>query len=358
MNVTTRLVTTPGARVALDERLAPANRPLWSMSTSQSAMPTAPLIWQDRLLFVDGPAEGEPTTLYCVAATDGSEIWSRLSDSTACAHSVSALCGGLALFHGIDWSHPLQAYSINTGACQWTVPDVRPGSIDAITADRRVFIDDNGSGAPRLCAIESTTGAMLWSQNYGGVACAEALIGTVLVLLVQDQAIDRTDVVAVSSEGGQELWRSGAGLGASFVQVSAAEQCVIATSADGIVMSLSLESGQLRWRWRSNSGTASPPIQVDDEVMFVSDGCFVVLDVRTGAERRRVPIQPHKWPGPSCGLVAGDMYLFGTGSGVSALNRDTGRLVWEWAPGVPCGAPVAHQGRLFVATADGKVHCL
>jgi outer membrane protein assembly factor BamB len=78
-------------------------------------------------------------------------------------------------------------------------------------------------------------------------------------------------------------------------------------------------------------------------------------------EKQRVEDGVHRWRRPSKDtdalILAGDTLFLGGGDRVSAASAKTGAEVWQSAiDGRACGLAAAN-GRLFVSTTNGKVHC-
>lgn len=310
--------------------------------------------------------------------------------------------GGPARTGAFPGEHPGSGWIFRTRSAVKSSPTVFDGAIYAADLAGLIY------------AVNASTGKLRWSvQADGGID------GSVTV--VDDTAYVGTGhgcVCAISCRTGRELWTyRGAGLsGMSTPAVS--RGLVVIGGPDGTVLALSQDSGTPRWSYRAgmplipqdpnsrrNSGALhSSPLIVED-VVYVTDGRLLALDLASGEQRWQsaalgastssptmgaevlytteldavCAVEPGRgalrwrtvlddallmWSTPAVAdeilVVCGRKLGYRLGGGlVAGLDATTGALRWRTATPGPatCGAAL-HNGRAYVTVAGNQAHLL
>jgi outer membrane protein assembly factor BamB len=132
-------------------------------------------------------------------------------------------------------------------------------------------------------------------------------------------------------------------------------------SGDGNVYALDIESGALRWKFKTGNVVHATPAVANDTVYVGSwDSYFYALDAKTGKERWRfktgedrdiynqVGIQ-------SSAVIAGGLVLFGCrDSNLYALDAVTGEKAWSFSNDGSwvISTPIVKDGTVYFATSD------
>ena len=170
-------------------------------------------------------------------------------------------------------------------------------------------------------------------------------------------------VKALRAKDGKALWTFATGE-KIFSEPTLHGGKIYVSSADGSIYCLDAKSGKKVWQYRTDYPILSTPLVTGDGFVYIggAKGKFYALDARTGAERWVYEgITGYTEARP---VVWGDkVYIGSWGAEFYALNRFTGALAWKYAPGknryASPGAcwPVAHDGKVFVHSADLFLYC-
>lgn len=160
------------------------------------------------------------------------------------------------------------------------------------------------------------------------------------------------DVYALDIETGKLRWSYRTG-GKVYSTPAYADGVVVLGSSDHFIYGIDAQSGALRWCVETDKAVLGSPV-IDGRSLYVggSDGIFRCLDTRDG----RIVWEFDKVKGYVSTLptIADNKVIFGSwGNGFYALDKVDGTLLWEWDNG--------HANRMFSAAAcypvvsDGKV---
>ena len=137
---------------------------------------------------------------------------------------------------------------------------------------------------------------------------------------------------------------------------------------DGTVTKIHAGTGSLLWRWKIDSSIhATPWLDVAQSRLFINTeqwnegqphGHLQCLDWETGQTRWKLN---HNWwpPGSPCFDSSLDL-VFATCNDETlvAINATTGEVQWKVSTkGLVRGRPLVLNGRLYVATEQGRLHC-
>ncbi|MFE4968218.1 PQQ-binding-like beta-propeller repeat protein [Streptomyces sp. NPDC056660] len=284
--------------------VAPSGRPVWSTALGGPVMP--PLATADGVycLLYDN---GEGSTKLCALDRGGRVRWTR---PVAGNSQVPVAAGGLVLVtYGPTDAGGVRAYTPD-GAVAWSTPTGPAPTSEPMVADGAVYV---GTFGDQVRALDAKSGKRLWATAAGSDTGRPALIGDVLVV-----GSGGEQMLHGISRTGKVLWhKSGNELpsgGRYFTSVSFGGLAVTASSWE--LLALDPADGSKAW-----------------DLMLTGEGT--------------------QYSDPT---VAGDTLYVRQGSTLFGVNRRGGRT---WRKRVEGGAstgtqsPVAHDGRIYVATADG-----
>jgi outer membrane protein assembly factor BamB len=266
-------------------------------------------------------------TVHAVDLDTGRQQWS--ASIGAEAHGALEVADGLVIVGGEDGAH---AFAVSDGRPAWTA--AKAGTVrgaPAIVGHTAIFDSDEG----RATALDTRTGAVLWSQALGApddtsVAASDGLAifglqdGTVVALAVADGterwqtdtsdgarigtpaiADGRVYVASLDDNGpgthhitaldlatGSQLWRFASPGDRPAYTPAIADGRAITEGEDGSVTALDPASGAVLWQAKAPGLVEVVPAIADGVVYGASNGGFAfALDAATGAERWRLPIK-------------------------------------------------------------------
>ena len=148
------------------------------------------------------------------------------------------------------------------------------------------------------------------------------------------------EVMAMETDSGDVVWRTRLGTSLSG-GVGAGAGLVFVGTQEAMVIVLNQSDGSERWRRQVTSEVLSAP-QTDGEVVVVQtlDDKLIALDIETGDQSwtYEATLPPLTLRGTSTPLLAADMAIAGFSNGtVVAVDADNGVLRWEQRVAVPEG---------------------
>lgn len=106
--------------------------------------------------------------------------------------------------------------------------------------------------------------------------------------------------------------------------------------------------------------TSSPSVANGRIIAGVSNGDILALDLKTGREIWRLPLESGQnsiWSSPA--ISSGRIYIGSRDNNLYCLNLDNGNLVWSFPTGDDVdSSPVAVGERVFFSSNDGYLYCL
>jgi len=159
-----------------------------------------------------------------------------------------------------------------------------------------------------------------------------------------------------------EVWtfKTGGPIGWNSTPVAPLDdEGVYVASADGTLYKLHRDSGELIWRYDSNSMMiAGPVVRAKDVLVGTTDGALIKLDSATGTQQWKTQLNH---PIVSVPVIANQALIVPTLSGkVSCLDiNDAGKL-WDVDLKSPivCNPAVYGDNTALVSTRDGNIHSL
>ncbi|MGW1892005.1 outer membrane protein assembly factor BamB family protein [Streptomyces sp. NPDC002004] len=359
--------TGPGPDAGAERPSAPRRKPLLLLAAAAGAVALATA---GTLLALHAPSASDDGAAPRPAARGGVHAWALASRDVAgvqrSAPDAMPLCtyGSRRLF----CARPglITAVAPQSGKVLWrstaagpadgpSEPPVMAGGLVHVVTDggRRLAALDPGSGEPR------------WSTDLTAYQGRVAYAGRMLLLTAQDGTVTGVD----GATGGRRWKAAVPGQSRPTVAAFAGGGPAYATSTtrDGsatLVSAVDPETGSVRWR-HTLPGTLSPIGTVGGgdaqrTVVLVSlnaSGEAVALvryDPSSGATRRiRLDVA---LPQAAGSVHGGTAYLMATGGALTAVDLVGGAQRWRLETSVSrASAPVADGGRVYVATADGRL---
>ena len=216
--------------------------------------------------------------------------------------------------------------------------------------------------------------AELWSASVGN-GTEEQYLKLSPVIANQRMFVADTDgtLSALDATNGSDIWSKDTDVPISGGPGFGEDTVLIGTS-NGEVLAYTAENGKLLWRAQLSSEVLSAPARSQGIVVArTNDGKVFGLDGNSGKRLwsydRVVP--PLTLRGTSAPVIAGNAVIAGFDGGrLTALELSTGRLLWETSIAAASGrselermvdidsAPVAVDGVIYVATFQGYVSAL
>ncbi|HEX6261794.1 MAG TPA: PQQ-binding-like beta-propeller repeat protein [Actinomycetota bacterium] len=291
---------------------------LWSVERAEGTG-GAPAVAGDLVLFVEG--EGEEAALVAVGAADGEEAWR--TEIEGHAPGGVAVAGGRA--YVASRRGTVYAVDLEDGSTAWTFPEDPAGrrfeSAPAVAGDLLLVTGQiTGDRTSFLQALDRETGEPAWSYRPEGIGLGISSPSEQGSLVLTGTVDGRPRASAFDLAGGASEWTTDIRFPFAGRQMPiVTESDVIIADAAGHLYRLDRSDGELRWTYRVPG--------------------FLIGGSPT---------------------VAGGSVVVGDLSGqVSAIDLESGLLVWRRSFGDDQVHPVASDGdRLYVAARGGTVAAL
>jgi len=234
-----------------------------------------------------------------------------------------------------------------TGAVIWQFQTAGSGGSTPAVAGGLVFVPGRDG---TLTAVNEGDGTERWTyQASDGVWSPVVVDGIVIA-----SALDGS-VFALDAATGVEVWN--VGLIAQAWTPAVADGQVYVGDGATVLVALDSETGAELWRAEDAGGIASTPAVVDGIVYVVAaDFKLIALDAATGARQWQSEASGGADPAPS---VAGGRVYLSDGSGVVAVDAETGEILWRFEAGLPPSAPVVAGNLVYISGVyDGTIIAL
>lgn len=367
---------------ATTQALVPPLAPRWTATASGHLLHGAPAIGGGRVFVaVTDLADGKRGGVVAFDLASGRQLWRTRTSSPV--RGGPALDGDTVAIAQLDGT--LLVLDAATGALRWTrdlgkgiapeagnvfaPPAIAAGTL--VLGNRRKLVALDGEGSERW-SVDPIPDAT-YSQSLAAVAIGEdAVVGVFHREL--------GGVIAWERATGKERWRM-EGLAATAINASPmiAGDTVYIVNGLTEVMALDLATGAQRWQVKldpagfdwGNATIGTPAIARGILVVPTLYRDLVALDAATGHERWRFagtpgPLRTTHYRGAreagfeASPVIAGDrVWAVDTAGRLTAIELESGRLIWEHELGVPALGSLALAGDwLVIPTFDGTVHAL
>ncbi len=187
----------------------------------------------------------------------------------------------------------LTAIRMGDGSTAWRLPAPEAGAPLAVAP-----VWDNGwlvlaTEAGDVRAYRGLDGHLVWRRPLGSHAYAQPSLAAdrVYVPLADGR------IVALRIDTGEIMWERR--LGGAATGLLALDERVYAGSNDNFFYALDTTDGRIAWRWRTGADVVGVPVADERNIYFVSlDNVLRALSRRTGVQRwaRLLPIRPTRGP--------------------------------------------------------------
>ncbi|HEY6554653.1 MAG TPA: PQQ-binding-like beta-propeller repeat protein [Vicinamibacteria bacterium] len=363
-------------RLDLPERpevAAPLAEPIWTFEAGSPLWPGA--------TFADGTvyAGGNDGRLHALDAATGKPRWSFLAGGPI--RALATVAGGDVFFQADDgFVYKLAAA---TGKEQWRV-QVGTKPVERLPFDNpKSRYDRFGSGVTvdggrlylgthegRVLALEAASGKTVWEFASGDSVLAAPAVALGRVYFGSYDG----HVYALDAVRGQLVWKHDTKAAVvSTPAVDAASGRVVIGSRSYDLLGLDAATGARVWKQYIWSSWVESSASLRDGVAYVGSSDAAALyafDARTGRRLWATDVHGWAWGQPAVtegrvfiGAAATKDYLVGHRGGAVAVDRATGRPVWNFVAkasdagsyGFP-GTPALGAGRVFLTGLDGRVY--
>ena len=256
----------------------------------------------------------------------------RIVSSPVCQDKVLYFGGDDGNIYAVDAETGRQIWKRSTGGPVPSTPAVANGTVYAGSYDGRFY------------ALNAQTGAVRWKFKTEGERRFEAKGIHGLEPKNQTMA-DQYDVFLSSPVVVQSSVYFGGG--------------------DGHLYALDIESGNLKWKFKTGDVVHASPAYADGVLYFGSwDSFFYAVDAATGKEKWRFhggedPLIHNQVGFQSSAAVAGGVVYVGCrDSNLYALDAATGKEKWRFNNEMSwvITSPAVTQGKVFFATSDSSLY--
>jgi outer membrane protein assembly factor BamB len=362
----------PDGQGVSDEKGLPTE---WSNEANvkwKTALPgrgvSSPIVWSDHI-FLTTSIEG--------AVIEGAQAIKHMDEGKEFKHPDSV---------GGNRSQTLKVLSIdrNTGKILW----------ERTAYEGRVYDDHHkkGSYAASTPATDGKyvyaffgseglycydfKGTQVWKQSFGGIAtlgmgtaASPVLFQNLVILQCDEDAGEKSFIVAVDKNTGKQVWRTPRKVQASWatpILVRAAGRTELITSGNEFVISYDPATGKEYWRCRGLESNAIPTPLAGHNMVFISAGYpakrTIAIKLGGSGDLTNSPNIAWKYekgtayvPSP---ILYGDYIYLTTDRGIlTCLDARTGEIKYEGGrvpvPATFTASPVAFDGKILLTSEDG-----
>jgi eukaryotic-like serine/threonine-protein kinase len=276
--------------------------------------------------------------LYGLNAITGDQVWSR-DLGQYIVRSTPAIQENVVY---INNGYQTLALSLDDGSTLWTVDVSFTGNTSPTIANRTVYIaSQNGA----ILALDARTGDEAWQLNLEGLIFGSPTVADGRLFV----ATDRGKVFALNDESGLVAWRYQAN-GGVFAPVISDEGVVYFTTNAGATYAITADDGVELWKY--DAGGASGGSVTRDKIIVGSDnGGVSAINRETGAILWLSPTGGQIAVGPT---IVGKLVVVASGQTLYGFDIDTGDQLFTYATGYTIQiAPALVNGAIYIGGRDG-----
>lgn len=242
-----------------------------------------------------------------------------------------------------------------------------------IAQDMIFFGSDDGT----LHALHISDGTPAWTKKLGGrIASKPAYQNGYLFVLSGDGTLhkfngsDGTQVWTFNTEGPEERFKRNTPSGEEFDDIwdyylsspAIYEGTVFFGSSDYHIYAVDVQSGQLKWKYKTGNTVHSDPV-IDEGIIYTGsfDGFMYALDANDGSliwkfDTVGAAYFPEGAVQQGAAIHKG-VILFGSRDyNLYVLNKKTGKGFWNFkAESWVIGRPLVHEERVYFGTSDSHL---
>lgn len=311
---------------------APKSTPtvLWKTNYSEpgtGSSPPPPVIVDDIVYVMGG-------LLSAYNATTGENLW-RQQDAF---YSFPVIDKGIIYTQG-------QAFNASTGVKLWNITVTFTPSFTTAVADGYFYT----IGQDGLVGVNASTGALIWTSNYGSWSASPAILNGYIYFGAGD------NIVALDAHTGTQLWRYPI---KNYVYSSpAADAGKVYFNCNGALLCLDAITGEKLWNYTSASAyshiESSPALGYGCVFVGSGDGNVYALNASSGAKVWNYSLGWNVTSSPA--IADGVVYVGANDGNLHALNASTGSKLWSYEVGKPqymwCSPAIAN-GRIYMGSED------
>ncbi len=370
---------------ALDTAASPRSRAVWSKGSPLLELPTvsSPALLGGTLIFGEGMHQTNGASLYGMDAAAGTLLWQlKVEGDLVHLEGSPTVAGGLVYLGG----GAAGVLCVDPSKLKLDGKDMTPAEIAKAIEGKRKDLQKKYEDArakkdpfavpPTDRDLPRAVPAISWQAGKGKwhVDAPVAVVGG--KVLVASAFLDKEKegsraLYCLDAKDGKEVWNAPLAInpwGGPSVQ---GDTVVVTGSsigydpaalkgAKGIVAAFELATGKPRWRKLLDGGVVScAALTKDTAVVTCTDGKVRAYSLDKGILRWTAPTGEPFFAPPS--VAADTVYVADLKGVVHALNLKTGASRWKLdlgaspdvaSPGMVYAGPVAHEGRLYVATCN------
>jgi outer membrane protein assembly factor BamB len=245
--------------------------------------------------------------------------------------SLSAGCGP---------SPPQHASAIDVtamGKIRWTAPltagdQNSDDNVEPVVAGADVYFAQGGS----VRAIRRTNGQSTWSW-VGGQTVYGMWVWHSVVVVLTDQVSDHARLSGLDERTGAVRWHlSIPGRGLLGTPQATGDGGLAWMRADGMMQVVNLSSGRIRWSL--SEGREAIPVASHGLIVAGHNGVLTAFNDETGRSQwtlSGLPLQQYDEVVDRLILVTSGVIAPSITTAVTAVDPQTGRIVWRFDPGTP-----------------------
>ncbi len=362
---------------------SPAQRERWAKNGLRMPVVCPPAVAGGLVFFGDGMHQTDGATLYCMKADSGIPLWQyalpgkliHLEGAVTFDSGRVYTGGGNAGVICVDAIHvTLDGHAQDLAAVQPQIEKRWAEMLAKYEQDKKK--DGNLAVAPSDEALPHPAPNLLWQQGkdkWHVDAPVLVTAGKVIAAsaYLDDDKCGNRAVICMNAPDGSAKWEAklkhnpwaGPTLAGDVVLVGCSSirfDKKLVPTAQGEVVAVDLNSGQVRWRKDVPGGVLSTVAVKNNLAVFTAtDGRIRAWDVATGAERW---VYAGKAPFFAGVAIAGNVVYAADLSGIlHGVSLTDGKGQWKLdvgidpavqAPGEVYGSPVVSGGRIYLATCN------
>ncbi len=332
----------------------------------------SPVICNSKVFF--SGADEQARELYCYDLATGQKLWSltasnipgspaqmpATTEDTGLAASGVATNGKqvCAIFATGDIlcadMNGKQLWAKNIG-----IPDNHYGYASSLLIyNNTVIIQYDNRNAPRVLALDLTTGAERWSKSRTeNVTWSSPMIANVnnipqLVLM------GNPSITAYNPATGEQLWRTECMTGEVGASACSANGIIFGASEYAKLVAINGADGSILWEGTDYLPEVSSPVATQENLyLATSYGVFAAYDAQTGALRKEHELNTEFYSSPI--IAEGKIYLFSNDGKMHIFSADNDfRLIDAFETGEKTFAtPALTDGKMVVRT-EKSLYCV
>jgi len=355
--------------------------PLWQRRLGGAIYATAAL--RDGYAYV-GNTDG---VFHAIAMADGSIAWTHAAgrpiygEALVTADAVFFVCDNGYLYR-LDRATGKERWRYDLGDERSSRIPPDPNVYDYDRQSPRPLLVDGviyvGAGDGGFHAVRADSGTRLWRTQWQGKIRTTAVAYADDVIFTTIDGADHGAVIAVKRTSGELDWKYDAGAPVTTAPAIAGGLVVTGTRGEHThLLGIDAATGALKWsQYYWGSWVESEAVVAGDHAYIGSGDLYSVSDFDPVTGRNRWRTRVHGWvlarPAITAEAVFAGVSIArrnrdtgpGHRPGLVRLDRDTGRVAWQWPmpewPGAFLdgfvAAPAVSPGRILIGGVDGTLY--